>query len=418
MFVGLTKAIPAIVLKEDQIYHRSEDLRSDTLGKDGEVMNDGAGRISPSLMRKVRDTLGLQSIPSTIQGRLGSAKGMWLVDTTDQSNQDWIETYPAQRKWKCDMSKEAHRTLEVKAYSKELAPASLNIQFLPILEDRAPDRKGMREILVENMVIESEKELEELKLALQHPELFRKWAREGVQPVSQRLMTRSVPFLGSLPENKDDILTFLVDGGFDPMQLDFLQKIIFDKQRKRGNAMQEELKIRVSKSTYAYMLVDFWGVLEPNEVHLCFSSNFNDGTDELSDLDGRDILVARAPAHLPSDIQKVRAVFKPELRHLRDVIIFSAKGDIPLASMLSGGDYDGDRAWVCWEPGFVENFKNHPLPPKPDFSSYLMKDKLTLNHLRIQYGNEKYIDAMIEKAFCFKLRQSYLGKSTEHNLTR
>lgn len=157
------------------------------------------------------------------------------------------------------------------------------------------------------------------------------------------------------------------------------------------------------------MLVDFWGVLEPDEVHLTFSSKFEDGTNELSDLDGLDVLVGRSPAHLPSDIQKVKAVFKPAVRHLRDVVIFSAKGNFPLAAMLSGGDYDGEKAWVCWDPDIVGNFENHPLPPQPSFSQYLKKDKTTLDDLRREYGNEEYIDAMIEKAFFFNLRQKLLG---------
>lgn len=373
-------------------------------------MNDGAARISPSLMKKVRDVLGLQTIPSAIQGRLGSAKGMWVVDVAETSQTDWIETYPSQRKWECNLSEEAHRTLEVRSWSTDLTSASLNIQFLPILEDRAIDPEAMRATFVQNMATEAERELEDVKLALQHPELFRKWARETSPQAMQRLLSRAVPYLGGLPDSHDDIMSFLVDGGFEPVKLRFLQDLVFQRQRQRGETMKQELKIKVAKSTYAYMLVDFWNVLEPDEVHLCFSTSFPDGTEgELSDLDGVDVLVARAPAHLPSDVQKVRAVFKSELRHLRDVIIFSAKGDIPLAAKLSGGDYDGDKAWVCWDSEIVNNFKNHPLPPKPDFARYLEKDRATLDDLHGQYG-DGYIDAMIQQSFRFNLTQKYLGE--------
>lgn len=310
------------------------------------------------------------------------------------------------------MSDEAHQTLEVRSWSTELNSASLNIQFLPILEDRARDTLRMRATLVRNMTNQSEAKLQDLKLALQHPEPFRKWIREGSQPSFQRLTNRSVPFLGGLPESHEDIMSFLVDGGFEPMRLKFLQELMFQKQRMKGDAMKQELKIKIVKSTYAYMLVDFWGVLEEDEVHLCFSSKFNDGTEELSDLDDRDILVARSPAHLPSDIQKVRAIFKPELRHLRDVIIFSSKGDMPLAGKLSGGDYDGDKAWICWDPDIVNNFHNHPLPPKPDFSPYLAKDSTKLGDLRRRHGDDHYIDIMLENAFRFNLKQKHLGGST------
>jgi len=49
----------------------------------------------------------------------------------------------------------------------------------------------------------------------------------------------------------------------------------------------------------------------------------------------------------------------PGLRRLKDIIIFSTRGKIPLADMLSGGDYDGDKPWICWDRSIVDNFKNN-----------------------------------------------------------
>jgi len=72
----------------------------------------------------------------------------------------------------------------------------------------------------------------------------------------------------------------------------------------------------------------------------------------LSCLNGRDILTTRMPAHL-SDIQKVRARVIPELVNIKDVALFSAKGDFPLVDRLSGDDYDGDRCWICWDEDIV-----------------------------------------------------------------
>lgn len=310
------------------------------------------------------------------------------------------------------MSKEAHRTLEIRSYSMNLVPASLNKQFLPILEDRATDIDALRQLFVNNLTTRSEEEVKSLKEALQHPELFRKWIR-GLSPrESFRISPQGMPFLAGLPESTEDIMSFLVDGGFEPMQLKFLQDLVFQTQKRRGDSMKDELHIKISKSTYAYMLVDFQGILQPNEVHLCFSSKFDDGTAELSDLDGMDVLVGRCPAHLPSDIQKVRATFKPELRHIRDVIVFSSKGDIPLASKLSGGDYDGDQAWVCWLPELVANFQNVDVPPKPDFSPYIKKDTDKMGDLCKLYGESRYVDAMVAKAIAFSLRPKFLGPCT------
>ncbi|KAK8093292.1 uncharacterized protein PG998_014693 [Apiospora kogelbergensis] len=66
--------------------------------------------------------------------------------------------------------------------------------------------------------------------------------------------------------------------------------------------------------------------------------------------------MVRCPAHLPSDVQKATAVFKKELRHLRDVVVFPTTGSEPLANILSGSDYDGDEAWKSYL-GICTNFK-------------------------------------------------------------
>ena len=377
-------------------------------------MNDGIGRVSPSVMRKIRDNLGLTDTPCAIQARLGSAKGMWITDVTESTQEDWIETYPSQEKWECDWSDELHRTLEVKACASPLRPANLNLQFLPILEARSHNKLRMRETIGAHLAMELAHDLESMKTAMRHPESFRQWLKDSATHPESRV------FHGGLPDNHQDKMAFLVDGGFDPMKQKYLQDLVFTHQNQKCEKLRKQLKIKISQSTYAFMVVDFLGVLEPNEVQLSFSSKFGKGSDECFDLDGIDVLVARSPAHLPSDIQKVRAVFRPELRSLRDVIIFSSKGETPLADMLSGGDYDGDKAWVCWDPDIVENFKGVlpqnvlPSKPKPDFSKYLERDEKKVDRFMAEHGKRRYIDVMVEEAFSFSLNPKLLGLCTSY----
>jgi hypothetical protein len=86
-----------------------------------------------------------------------------------------------------------------------------------------------------------------------------------------------------------------------------------------------------------------------------FSAAFQDKQSGFCEtyLHGIDVLVARSPAHYVSDIQKVKAVFKPELGSLKDVIIFPITGDVALAEKLSGGDYDGDMAVSNTPPSYL-----------------------------------------------------------------
>jgi hypothetical protein len=90
------------------------------------------------------------------------------------------------------------------------------------------------------------------------------------------------------------------------MRRKYLSVLVSDLQKEKCEKTGKDLKIKIPQSTSAYMVVDFLRVLEPDEVHICFSTP--SGRDGRYDLDGLDVLVARNPAHLPSDIQKVKAV--------------------------------------------------------------------------------------------------------------
>ena len=172
------------------------------------------------------------------------------------------------------------------------------------------------------------------------------------------------------------------------------------------------MHIGLPESTYAFMIADPLAILEKDEVHIAFSSAFRDdktGVDQTM-LHDINVLVARSPAHLPSDIQKVRAVFKPELRLYRDVIVFPSHGSVSLASKLSGGDYDGDRAWVCWDPDIVEPFQNAQVPDLPKVEFYgIEKDTTKVSDL---LPHHDYMDRFLGHGFDFNLRSNMLGICT------
>ncbi|OIW32897.1 hypothetical protein CONLIGDRAFT_569861 [Coniochaeta ligniaria NRRL 30616] len=417
--LGLSKTDPVVVLEKRQIRHHPGDILSPT----NKVMNDGIARVSVSIARKVQEALGLSDLPSAIQGRMGSAKGMWIVDVADGgSGEDWIETYLSQRKWDCEQTDPYHRTLEVHGVSHELRSASLNLQFLPVLEDRAKDRGKMRDTIGQRMADDLHEELTSLKSSMRSPLEFRHWVHSnGSSARAERVQHGQVPFLGGLPKRTEETINFLLDGGFDPKKQSYLQELAWKMQLQKCEVLKTKLNIRVGRSAYIYMVVDFWNVLEENEVHVAFSSKFQDPQGKFSDilLHDVDVLVARSPAHLVSDIQRVKAVFKTELRALKDVIVFSAKGNTPLADKLSGGDYDGDKAWVCWDPDIVDNFVNADVPEPPDLSSFVRKDKTTFGDLvhALQGGRKNRtiaIQDMIEKSFRFNMAQSFLGQCTNY----
>lgn len=79
--------------------------------------------------------------------------------------------------------------------------------------------------------------------------------------------------------------------------------------------------------------------------------------------------------------------------------------------MLSGGDYDGDRVWICWDPSIVNTFINASMPTKlPDLAALgVARDTTTVAELSL------YDDPMtpfLQKAFDFCLRPNLLGMCT------
>jgi hypothetical protein len=387
------------------------------LSNDGlEVMNDGCGRMSRKLAQEVATHLGLTYVPSGFQARIGGAKGFWIVDCQDTSSGIWIETYASQRKWDLDIHSgldSQQRTFEVVSWARPLKSAALNYQLLPILESCAADQSLMRDVISTFLTDRLSYEIGLQEQAMGSPELFRKWIRDN-SGIQDRLKDGRVIYKGGLPDSIEEQINMLLDSGFNPRRQNFLAKLSYRLVKYKCAFLKQKLNITVGRSTTAFMAFDFAGILEPDEVHLGFSTNFVDeqsGFNEMM-LDGMDVLVARNPAHFLSDIQKVRAVWKPELKALKDVIVFSSTGNYSLAKKLSGGDYDGDIAWICFEPAIVDCFQNAEMPECPDLVQlgYLQQDPVTFSDCVANQVNP--VASWLQHSFKFNLQPDLIGLAT------
>ncbi|KAG8166096.1 hypothetical protein KVR01_004648 [Diaporthe batatas] len=412
----LSRTIPTIIFEPGQIRHRTQDLMSRE-----KVMNDGVGRMSRGVAKVIQAELGLSSPPCAVQGRLGSAKGMWVVDSdTTLADDIWIETYPSQRKWELEAIDPEHRTLEVRSCTPEkLRSASLNLQFLPVLEDRALETTRMRQTIGKLLEDNLRQQLSDQRQSLESPIQFQKWISSNAAHRSDRLAHGHVAFQGGLPKEDEEIMAFMLNAGFNPWQNKFLNDKAYDIQFQMCEKLSKKLNIKIGCSAYLFMVVDFQNVLEEGQVQIAFSDRFRSDTDDWEGtmVHGRDVLVARSPAHFPSDIQRVKAVFKPELAHLQNVIVFSAKGETPLADMLSGGDYDGDQCFCVWDDRVVENFANAHNEAQPDLRQFYRQDKIEFRQLLSSHGQdyEAAIGEMIlEKCFPFNLSKDMLGQVTNY----
>lgn len=112
--------------------------------------------------------------------------------------------------------------------------------------------------------------------------------------------------------------------------------------------LKHKSRIPVAKGWHLHGIMDETGVLEPGQIYCSVNT---DGITRPIIQNG--IIISRAPALHPGDVQLVDAVDIPEdssLRQLHNCIVFSQKGERDLPSMLSGGDLDGDRYYIIWDP--------------------------------------------------------------------
>lgn len=416
--IGLSKTFATAVLRPQQVLH----LRD----KPGQtVMNDGCALMSRGLAKKICDSLGISgNTPSCFQGRIAGAKGLWMVDRHRSNlfaddDDVWIQISDSQLKikphpgsWREPVDKEK-LTFEVVKWSKPLHPVELNVQLLGILENGSSVKEYIAELTREGIdaLYQDFAEVLTSNSNILCRSLIQKlWPADD----SSKSMAYKVRQLEQWAANDIEGVIRFTEAGFAPQSFYPLRRRLGRCLRALLEQYVDELHIEVPLSAYAFCIADPYGVLKPDEVHLGFSNNWQAGGFAFEDnlLDGMDVLVGRLPAHLPSDIQRRRAVWKPELRHFKDVIVFSTQGNIPLAHMLSGGDYDGDTPWICWDKKIVQSFQNSDLPEQelsyPEEHFGLTKHSVPMSEIQSP-------DEFWQRMFTFNLTLSKLGQCTvEH----
>ncbi|KIV86269.1 hypothetical protein PV11_01888 [Exophiala sideris] len=416
--IGLSRTIPTTVLQQHEFMRRPNPA-------EGEVMDDGCALMSLPLARAIWQACGApgDSLPSAVQGRISGAKGLWIVDYEwekrypDVSDRDyWIEVSDTQLKIKPHPRDRADaddylRTFEVLKFAGKCKPGHLNMQLITILEDNGVPRN----VLAEALRTDTRAYSESVRTAIQDPTALLRWMGENglFTPSDAQKM------LGSFPVERRHQLRLLLESGFEPANCariircmrHFLRDYMFD--------YTERLWITLPHSTSVFCVPDPLGVLKEDEVCFNVSESITDPRTGLSEfmLADADVLVARVPAYLSSDIQKRKAVYRHELRHYKNVIIFPTQGKIPLASMLSGGDYDGDTCWVCWDPVIVASFRNHELPPlpKPEECGMSQHSRPLAKIFKSEPPSREAMEDFLVACVDFNARPNLLGScSTEH----
>ncbi|KAG0147330.1 hypothetical protein CROQUDRAFT_132599 [Cronartium quercuum f. sp. fusiforme G11] len=152
-----------------------------------------------------------------------------------------------------------------------------------------------------------------------------------------------------------------LSAGFLPLTCPYLAKKMISEINKRLMIQMKRVQIPCPQSVRATIVPDCEGVLKENQIALSFSTPMlNKDGSSIDALQG-EVLIMRHPCMLPTDIRKVTAVRHPVLSKYKDMVILPIKGKRSLASILNGGDLDGDSVLVIWNQDFTKNFRNAKL---------------------------------------------------------
>ncbi|KAF2726103.1 hypothetical protein K431DRAFT_280129, partial [Polychaeton citri CBS 116435] len=388
-------------------------------------MNDGCNVISVAAAELVCKILGMNHRPVAFQARINGAKGIWFIEkpygTTDPEQQKiWIKIGKSQQKYCVPSLHRDAETCKKNVYSFDVVRtscpakrASINRDFLQILVDRHVSKIALADYALQNVGTDMKDLLDSL-LKPFNPELLYYWISKHLP---EDMWLSQIHECG-LPVAAGTTARMLLRAGFEPLQCSLLAESLLRMTDQQLSWLREDYRIPCSKSTSVYGIADPIGVLAPGEIHLAFSSHFEDEQthESWACLDNKDVVVGRSPALGSCDIQRAKAVYHPQLAHLKDVVVFSSRGKIPLAAKLQGGDYDGDTFWICWDPQVVTPFRNAPLnevlPPE---AFGVRQDKTTLQDL---YDDGKcrdvLVDEWLDSSFSFALQEDLLGIVTNY----
>ncbi|RDA91943.1 hypothetical protein CP533_1312 [Ophiocordyceps camponoti-saundersi (nom. inval.)] len=324
---------------------KPEVQRIPDVERNGYCFTDGVGIISEFLAGFIIQEMDLDVLdnPTAFQFRMGGSKGVLAV-WPQKAKGMVVKVRESQEKFEAEFN-----GLEIIRCARR-ATATLNRQTIPILECLGVPASAFTDLL-NRQIREYERAMEEDSVAIG---LLTKYVDEGQNTL---------------------VLAEMLEAGFHRQGIRelFTVNLLNLWRSWTLRLLKEKARIQVEKSAFLLGCVDETGTLRGHSA----ATEGIGGKDvetlpqifvQLTDHTQCDqtivikgvCIVGRNPSLHPGDIRVVEAVDVPQLRHLKDVIVFPSTGDRPLPNMLSGGDLDGDDFFCIWEPSLIPDEWNFP----------------------------------------------------------
>ncbi|KAK0468272.1 RNA dependent RNA polymerase-domain-containing protein [Desarmillaria tabescens] len=395
--LGLSNSAPGILLEARQIMKID-----DVVSSQGSDMTDGAGLANKAALLQLKKKFDWDDWPTAIQCRINGNKGLLYHYPSDDSNEPRIWIRPSQTKIQYpDLEDPTLRIIDVLRSSHARVSCQLSAEVIinlwhngvPASAFETLLQKGLEDNIVTPLmtwdgpnamfdlwstlckrggIMTARAARRETSMARvrgygdRQTEEFDDDDEDGIRQLNNE---RSTAWWSDERINTSLFqVMYLLDSGFTPKNCMVLKDKLHQVIKSAINNYVRSYRIDVPMSVTAFIVPDQDGELEEGEVFFKSSRRNLIGPDGLeTDMILGEVLLTRHPCKLPTDVVKWRCVDKPHLRNRTDVIILPVKGLHRAAEILSGGDYDGDKGVLIFQPELVMPFVNPPfslsLPP-------------------------------------------------------
>ncbi|KAG9090168.1 hypothetical protein FRC06_001192 [Ceratobasidium sp. 370] len=461
--LGFSTSLAGLTFTHDNI-HFIEDIYAPGTNRENaeahEIMTDGCGFLNWAALKAIQERMGWDVFPVHVQARIAGAKGLFALHPEhgdpNEEPQIWIrDNRPyssSQNKVKLQPKNtwsQFHYVLDVCSGPFFQNPASITYEMILCLSARGvPDhilvellKKSIKDIASDHeppqhahgsyvlwdSIYNTHRVLQNRLKQVISPEQqraqgFVSFGEDGEivpeEVVSAKWDVGPDPNSGT-PATSQELILGWLQAGFSPTDPWVMEKLVY-LQEKLMKAAVKKFRITIPKSLRAHIIPDPIGVLDEGEVF------FASGQTLLEDSSGLKkhcitgpVIVSRNPCVQKSDARKVIAVENYRLWSLgyHDVVVFSTKGDCSLASLLSGGDYDGDNVIMIWDEAITSHFINSDLSSaRPadgferenfDKSKEMLGDLVSRLKLRKQELQTELVKALLQGAVASRLEGRY-----------
>jgi hypothetical protein len=349
------------IYKYEISYSIIKDIKNEN-----KIFSDGCGKISPHLLTYASHCLNYSKPSSAIQIRFKGNKGVLVLDENLKNFE--IQFTESMVKFDLDpIGDKIFNDLEIIKFSN-YSPGYLNLEIIILLLLNGVKPKYILKLAKKSglgnknkMVFEFNKFLQKIKKIkdFENFENFEKIQENSVKILENNNFEKSTE--NSVKNNNFKKCT----ENFKkiPQNFENFQKysLFHNFTQNKISQLLFKFKFKIKNSALLMGVIDFQGILEENEVFIQLEiPNKNSLQPQpKTKIITRSIIVTKNPCLSFYDIQLLICFDKPELRHLKNVIVFSSKGKIPVPDKISNSDLDGDYYFISWDKNLVKIRQNN-----------------------------------------------------------